>query len=733
MRWFPSPFSSSSPSSPSPKSPGESAPKRNLKDANHLFRSQRAFSTSNSQQQQQQPRLVRQRKLRHLTDLQVWRSPLVGQVQVSGNSTPASSASPGTARSSSSAKPLPLPLPELAAFVRRDLGGNAALPSSRDAEESERGEGLVGDGIPLSSPRRRRPIFRTTVKNTECIDTRNSKFPVDRGKTALRDLYSVDNDQDFQLNAPPLSAPTSGFSSPMLSPRRMSSGSFFSSPYLTSQGVSAWSAREMPSVDMLAGFSSHTSPDKFLSSPERSPLHSPRQNPRSPRGGASPMHPKLPMESTTAWPDSNGPVAVHPLPLPPGAASPSQPTLGPQTVIKPDLSPKIGQWHKQKLIGSGTFGSVYVAMNSETGALCAMKEVNLIPDDPKSAECIKQLEQEIKVLSQLKHPNIVQYYGSEIIENHFYIYLEYVHPGSINKYVREHCGAMTESVVRSFTRHILHGLAYLHSTKTIHRDIKGANLLVDASGVVKLADFGMAKHLGACSSDLSMKGTPHWMAPEVMQSVMQKDASRDLALAVDIWSLGCTIIEMFTGKPPWSEFEGAAAMFKVMKESPPIPESLSPAGKEFLQCCFRRNPAERPSASMLLEHRFLRSSHQPEGLGCTQPFSGMRIVDFTHSPRERTKHKVDAAPFNPGGQTMIGRLSSHSPSETGQQPHPETSNAAASSRHSPSSTLEAIPSLSPPHSKHSTHVSKFPSNAADDLYLSSRNSRINGALHLFLT
>ncbi|PKI45459.1 hypothetical protein CRG98_034114 [Punica granatum] len=124
-----------------------------------------------------------------------------------------------------------------------------------------------------------------------------------------------------------------------------------------------------------------------------------------------------------------------------------------------------------------------------------MKQVDLVPDDPKCAESIKQLEQEIKVLRQLKHPNIVQYYGSEITDDHFYIYLEYVYPGSINNYVQYHCGAMNESVVRNFTRHILSGLAYLHSTNTVHRDIKGANLLVDAMGVVKLADFGMAKHI----------------------------------------------------------------------------------------------------------------------------------------------------------------------------------------------------------------------------------------------
>ncbi|MED6221339.1 Mitogen-activated protein kinase kinase kinase 5 [Stylosanthes scabra] len=96
------------------------------------------------------------------------------------------------------------------------------------------------------------------------------------------------------------------------------------------------------------------------------------------------------------------------------------------------------------------------------------------------------------------------------------------------------------------------------------------------------------------------------MAPELMHAVMQRDNSSDLALAVDIWSLGCTIIEMFTGKPPWSEYEGAAAMFKVMRDTPPIPEQLSSEGKDFLRHCFRRNPAERPNALMLLDHRFVK-------------------------------------------------------------------------------------------------------------------------------
>ncbi|KAI3503109.1 hypothetical protein L1887_31545 [Cichorium endivia] len=356
---------------------------------------------------------------------------------------------------------------------------------------------------------------------------------------------------------------------------------------------------------------------QLWSTPELpSPVHSTqiRTATKSPNPSSSPLHKKSSIESPMSRHGSNvqAPMAsasVHPLPLPPGAplhppSSPSQTNNKPHSLPK---TPRKSRWQKGKLIGRGTFGSVYVSSNRETGALCAMKEVEILPDDPKSAECIKQLEQEIDVLSQLKHPNIVQYFGSEIVGDRFYIYLEYVHPGSISKYARDHYGGMTESIVRNFTRHIVSGLAYLHSTKTIHRDIKGANLLVDANGVVKLADFGMAKHLSG-EVTLSLKGSPYWMAPEVLRSDIQKDCSHDLALAVDIWSLGCTIIEMMNGKPPWSEYEGPAAMFKVMKETPPIPETMSLEGKNFLRCCFVRNPAERPTASMLLEHKFLNNS-----------------------------------------------------------------------------------------------------------------------------
>ncbi|KAG9133376.1 hypothetical protein Leryth_021688, partial [Lithospermum erythrorhizon] len=415
-----------------------------------------------------------------------------------------------------------------------------------------------------------------------------------------------------------MSAPTSPFSSPInLSPRRdrdVGGGKdTFTSQYVATPCFQVWSAPDTMSSSYVDS-SNHSYPcfnhnvsvenDQFIvdGSPIPITLISPRRMVRSPSC-------PLAENNSVSRRESHSPCLpnVHPLPRPP-STSPHSPL--PHLSHITEILLVNSQWQKGKLIGRGTFGTVYVASNRETGALCAMKVVEMLPNDSNLAECIKQLEQEIKVLSNLKHPNIVQYYGSEIVGDQFNIYLEYVHPGSLTQFIKDHCGAITESVVRNFTRHILCGLAYLHSTKTIHRDIKGANLLVDAYGVVKLADFGMAKHLRGHKESLSLKGSPYWMAPELLHSEMDKDTSLDTAYAIDIWSLGCTVIEMLTGAPPWKEYEGAAALFMVLKENPPLPDGLSEDGRDFLNQCFRRNPTERPTAVMLLEHRFIRGNHQ---------------------------------------------------------------------------------------------------------------------------
>ncbi|KAI3957660.1 hypothetical protein MKW92_004941 [Papaver armeniacum] len=374
------------------------------------------------------------------------------------------------------------------------------------------------------------------------------------------------------------------------------------------------------------------------SQPECSPIPSPRMT--SP-GPSSQIH-------------SNAQQS-HRLPLPPSNSSPFSPSssaAGSSSVPREVLEGQRrrypqDRWKKGKLLGRGTFGHVYVGFNRESGEMCAMKEVTLFADDAKSRESAKQLGQEIILLSRLRHPNIVQYYGTETVDDRLYIYLEYVSGGSIYKLLQDY-GQFGELVIRSYTQQILSGLAYLHAKNTVHRDIKGANILVDPNGRVKLADFGMAKHITGQSCPLSFKGSPYWMAPEVIKN------SSGCNLAVDIWSLGCTVLEMATTKPPWSTYEGVAAMFKIgnSKELPAIPDHLSEEGKEFVKLCLQRNPLHRPTAAQLLEHPFVKNAAPverpivgPEPLESPGVTNGMRSLGVAHA---RNLSSLDSEGLGPG-------------------------------------------------------------------------------------
>ncbi|KAL9237322.1 hypothetical protein vseg_011885 [Gypsophila vaccaria] len=432
------------------------------------------------------------------------------------------------------------------------------------------------------------------------------------------------------------SAPDSSMSSPSRSPMRISNNE-------QATNTAFWASKAYPDVTFLGSGncsspgsghnSGHNSvggdmlgqlfwgqPSR-MTSPEHSPIPSPRMTSPGPSsrvqsGTATPIHPAVAGSGSVIYArrGDNGKRRSHPLPLPPikipnsspfsnGNSAATSPSI-PRSPARGENLPSPGsRWKKGKMLGRGSFGHVYLGFSSETGDMCAMKEVTLFSDDPKSKESAKQLQQEIALLSRLRHPNIVQYYGSETVGDTLYIYLEYVSGGSIYKLLQEY-GQLGESAIRSYTHQILSGLAFLHGKKTVHRDIKGANILVDPNGRVKLADFGMAKHITGQSCPLSFKGSPYWMAPEVIKN------ANGYSLAVDIWSLGCTVLEMATTKPPWSQYEGVAAMFKIgnSKELPTIPDHLSEEGKDFVKLCLRRNPLDRPSAAELLEHQFVKNA-----------------------------------------------------------------------------------------------------------------------------
>ncbi|KAJ8551580.1 hypothetical protein K7X08_021595 [Anisodus acutangulus] len=343
--------------------------------------------------------------------------------------------------------------------------------------------------------------------------------------------------------------------------------------------------------------------DNRLSPLSRSPVRS-----RPTTTTSSPLHPRFlsinNLDSPTGKLDDVR-SECHQLPLPPG--SPPSPSALPNPRpcgVAEGSTINMSKWKKGKLLGRGTFGHVYLGFNRENGQMCAIKEVKVVSDDQTSKECLKQLNQEIILLSNLTHPNIVRYHGSELDEETLSVYLEYVSGGSIHKLLQEY-GPFREPVIQNYTRQILSGLSFLHARNTVHRDIKGANILVDPNGVIKLADFGMAKHITSCSSVLSFKGSPYWMAPEVVMN------TSGYGLAVDIWSLGCTILEMATSKPPWSQYEGVAAIFKIgnSKDFPEIPDHLSSDAKKFIMLCLQREPSMRPTASQLLEHPFVKNQN----------------------------------------------------------------------------------------------------------------------------
>ena len=248
-----------------------------------------------------------------------------------------------------------------------------------------------------------------------------------------------------------------------------------------------------------------------------------------------------------------------------------------------------------QLIGKGTYGRVYLGINADNGEIIAVKQVEVSPkaagkDKDRIKEMVAAIDQEIDTMQHLEHPNIVQYLGCERGELSMSIYLEYIPGGSIGSCLRKH-GKFEESVVKSLNRQVLSGLAYLHDQGILHRDLKADNILLDLDGTCKISDFGISKKTdNIYGNDVtnSMQGSVFWMAPEVVQSQGQGYSAK-----VDIWSLGCVVLEMFAGRRPWSTEEAIGAIFKLgsLNQAPPIPEdvslSISLPALSFMYDCFQ--------------------------------------------------------------------------------------------------------------------------------------------------
>lgn len=262
-------------------------------------------------------------------------------------------------------------------------------------------------------------------------------------------------------------------------------------------------------------------------------------------------------------------------------------------------------------VGSGTYGDVYKAQHNQTKEMAAIKVIKLEPGDDFSI-----IQQEIIMMKDCQHRNIVKYFGSYLRRDKLWIAMEYCGGGSMQD-IYHVTGPLEEKVIAYVCRETLQGLSYLHSKGKMHRDIKGANILLTDDGNVKLADFGVSAQISnSMSKRKSFIGTPYWMAPEVA-AVERKGGYNQQC---DVWAVGITAIEFAELQPPMFDLHPMRALFLMSKSNFQPPklkdkQKWSAEFHNFIKIALTKNPRKRPQPDKILQHAFLTQDGLAARLG----------------------------------------------------------------------------------------------------------------------
>lgn len=250
-------------------------------------------------------------------------------------------------------------------------------------------------------------------------------------------------------------------------------------------------------------------------------------------------------------------------------------------------------------IGQGASGSVVTAIDKDTDMLVAIKQMNIAQQSNKEL-----VLNEILVMRENRHPNVVNYLDSYLVDNELWVVMEYLQGGSLTDIVVD--TRMDECQIATVCREVLKALEFLHRNQVIHRDIKSDNILLGIDGSVKLTDFGFCAQLAEQNKRTTMVGTPYWMAPEL---VKRSDCD-GYGPKIDIWSLGIMAIEMIEGEPPYLKLNPLRALYLIETIGRPEfnRDSLSKPFQDFIDNCLEVNVDKRGTATSLLKHPFIQNA-----------------------------------------------------------------------------------------------------------------------------